>query len=115
MSEYSVVGRQVPYEDEGPMQTHYPESTVGGISAQDLAQQILVGMQSSIEAQVDWRIKQQGATKRTGIAGNEIPVILGSIGIGIPLMGIAAQTAGLAGLIVICVMLVMVNAVWARR
>ena len=114
MGEYSYGGRQSTFEDESSTPAPY-QPAIGGASAQDVAQQILVGMQSSIEAQVDWRLKQQDAGRRRGIAGNEIPVILGSIGIGVPLIAIAAGTSGLAGLIVICVMLITVNAVWAHR
>ncbi len=115
MSEYSVVEPQPADESGGSMRAAYPQATIEGVSAHDLAQQILVGMQSSIEAQVDWRLKQQAAGRRVGIAGNEIPVILGSIGIGVPLVAIAVSSAGLAGLVVVCVMLIAVNAVWARR
>jgi hypothetical protein len=42
-------------------------------------------------------------------------VILGSIGIAVPLTAIAGATAGLPGIIAICLMLIIINVVWATR
>jgi hypothetical protein len=44
-----------------------------------------------------------------------IPVVLGSLGLAIPLLGVAGGTAGLAGVLVVCVALVLVNAFALRR
>jgi hypothetical protein len=42
-----------------------------------------------------------------------IPLALGSLGIAIPLLGIAGGTAGLPGVIAVCIALVLINLFWA--
>jgi hypothetical protein len=113
MNEFSF-GAQPPRYDEEARSPYPAQYQPGAPSTQELAQQILMGMQHDIEAQIDWRLKQRQPRSR-GLAPSEIGVILGSIGIGVPLTAIAAASAGLAGLIVICLMLVAVNAAWAVR
>ena len=111
MNEISYGDQTQRYGDEShaPYPAQYPSDSV---ATQDLAQQILMGMQHDIEAQIDWRLKKQGAPGR-GFAPSEIGVILGSLGISIPLIAIAAASAGLAGIIVVAVMLVSINGAWA--
>jgi hypothetical protein len=43
------------------------------------------------------------------------PLVLGSLGLSIPLMAIAGGTAGLAGIVLVCVAIVTVNVVAMRR
>jgi hypothetical protein len=43
------------------------------------------------------------------------PVVLGSLGLAIPLLGVAGGTAGIAGVLVVCLALVLVNAFALRR
>jgi hypothetical protein len=86
----------------------------GAVSSQELAQQILMGMQRDIEAQIDWRL-QQRQRKSGRLDGSEIAVILGSAVFGIPLTAIAGDSAGLAGIVVIWVSLVLLNVAWAVR
>jgi hypothetical protein len=83
-------------------------------SSQELAQHILMGMQHDIEAQIDWRLQQRQGKSRS-IDQNEIGVILGSMGIGVPLTAIAGASAGFPGMLVIWVSLVLINVAWARR
>jgi len=117
MNDITYGGQPPRYEEEPRAAAPYgpPVQYQGGsVSSQELSQQILMGMQRDIEAQIDWRLKQrQGKTR--GLASSEIGVILGSIGIAIPLMAIAASAAGLPGLIVIAVMLISINGAWAAR
>jgi hypothetical protein len=43
------------------------------------------------------------------------PVVLGSLGLAIPLLGVAGGTVGIAGVLVVCLALVLVNAFVLRR
>jgi hypothetical protein len=90
------------------------EHTMATGSSQELAQKILMGMQHDIEAQIDWRLQQRQGKSRS-VDQNEIGVILGSVGIGVPLTAIAGAAAGLPAIIVIWVSLVLINLAWARR
>jgi uncharacterized membrane protein YtjA (UPF0391 family) len=40
---------------------------------------------------------------------------LGSLGIAIPLMGVAGGTAGFPGILVVCIAIVLVNLFWATQ
>jgi uncharacterized membrane protein YtjA (UPF0391 family) len=42
-----------------------------------------------------------------------IPLALGSLGLAIPLMGIAGGTAGFPGVLAVCIAIVLVNLFWA--
>jgi hypothetical protein len=42
-----------------------------------------------------------------------IPLALGSLGLSIPLMGIAGGLAGFPGILVVCIAIVLVNLLWA--
>lgn len=102
---------QQPMGEFGPQPASYPAVAA---EAQELAQLILTGMQRDIETQIDWRLQQQKSSRKD-VAGNELGLILGSIGIGVPLTAIAGAMAGLAGIVVIWVGLVLINAAWASR
>lgn len=83
-------------------------------STQELAQLILMGMQQDIDTRIDWRLQQQPRAKK-GMTGQEVGVILGTIGMGIPLTAIAAAGAGLPGIVLIWICLAAINLVWAVR
>lgn len=113
MNEGSYGSRNPGFEEGAAPRTPAPP-TGCSLATQELSQQILVGMQSSIEAQVDWRLQQRAAKSGSGSAKN-VGLILGSLGIGIPLMGIAGAFGGLPGIIAVCIMLISVNAAWASH
>jgi hypothetical protein len=91
------------------------QSADADLSTEDLSQRILMGMQRDIEAQIDWRLRQNAPSKPRTIEPNEIGVILGTIGIGVPLTAIAAASAGIAGIVVIWLALVLINIAWSLR
>jgi hypothetical protein len=80
-----------------------------------LAQLILMGMQQDIETQIDWRLQQRGVANKRVISNEEIGVILGSVGIAIPLTAIAAASAGFWGILVVWIGLVLINVAWSQR
>ena len=51
---------------------------------------------------------------RPGHNAPMIPVALGSLGIAIPLIAIAGSAAGLGGVLVVCMAIVLVNLFWAQ-
>jgi len=83
-------------------------------TSDELAQKILMGMQQGIEAQIDWRL-QKTKSGHGKIAGEEVGLILGSIGIGVPLTAIAAAGAGFPAILVVWIGLVLINLAWAVR
>jgi hypothetical protein len=113
MNEVSYGGQSSMSDREGGALLR-GEQGAGTASSQELAQQILMGMQRDIEAQIDWRLQQKQGKHRS-IDQNEIGVILGSAGIGVPLTAIAGASTGFPGILVIWISLVLINLAWARR
>jgi len=67
-----------------------------------------------LEAEIDRRVDQRMALQRRQPTSRSItPMVLGSLGIAIPLMGVAGGTAGAAGIIAVCIAIVLVNLFWA--
>jgi|GEM_PF-2044436 len=92
----------------------YVSADTGADVTHQLAQQILLGMQRDIEAQIDWKLQHR--TPGGGRVGTlEVGLILGSIGIGVPLTAIAGAVAGLPGLAIVWVAIVLINVAWAAR
>jgi hypothetical protein len=114
MSEPSYHGDRPPLTGETAPQL--PGQYAGyDLSTADLSQRILMGMQRDIEAQIDWRLRQAAPAKTRTIDPSEIGVILGTIGLGVPLTAIAAASAGIAGIVVIWIALALINVAWAQR
>jgi hypothetical protein len=60
---------------------------------------------------IEQRVAERPPARREG----EItPLVLGSLGLSIPLIAIAANFAGLAGVIAVCIAIVVVNAIAVR-
>ena len=60
---------------------------------------------------IERRLAERRPPRREGAI---TPLVLGSLGISIPLIAIAANFAGLAGVIAVCVAIVLVNVVAVR-
>jgi hypothetical protein len=114
MNEFSYPTPQaVDTEHAGSLPADQP---VGYLQSSDeIAQRILVGMQQGIDAQIDWRLRAAGKPDRAKISGEELSLILGSIGIGVPLTAISGALAGLPAIIVVWIGLVIINVAWAAR
>lgn len=61
---------------------------------------------------IEQRLEARRPARRQGAI---TPMVLGSLGLSIPLIAVAANYAGLAGVIAICVAIVLVNFFAARR
>jgi hypothetical protein len=72
-------------------------------------------MQRDIDARIDWSLQQRQPARRGTITGMELGLILGSIGTAIPITAIAAAAAGLAGIIIVWLGLVIINVAWSMR
>lgn len=67
-----------------------------------------------VEALVE-KIERRLGERRAAPRPVVTPLVLGSLGISIPLIGVAANFAGLAGVIAVCVAVVLVNLIATRR
>ena len=109
MNEFTYAGTQAGTSDDvNRLLATQPAVT------DELAQKILMGMQHDIEAQIDWRLQQRGASRKR-LDSQETGLILGSIGIGVPLTAIAGALTGLAGIVVVWIALTLINVAWAAR
>lgn len=64
-----------------------------------------------VEKQLELRSRRVGQPEHRMVT----PLILGSLGLAIPLLAIAGAAAGLAGIALVCVAIVSVNVVSMRR
>jgi uncharacterized membrane protein YtjA (UPF0391 family) len=83
---------------------------VGPALEPQLVERFVDRLESEIDRRVDQRLAQQ---RRPVRSGSVTPMVLGSLGIAIPLMGVAGGTAGAAGIIAVCIAIVLVNLFWA--
>ena len=99
------------------------QETASPASREALAQSFLARVQRDIDEQVDFRVKQQLATSRPTqtTASSQTPqsaqlaMALGSMGIAIPLTAIAGGIAGLPGIIIVWLGLILINVAWTQR
>jgi hypothetical protein len=84
---------------------------------QELEPQLVDRFADRMEQEIDRRARELAAQRRPSPANNApmIPLALGSLGIAIPLLGIAGGTAGFPGVIAVCIAIVLVNLLWATR
>ena len=82
---------------------------------QELEPQLVDRFADRVETEIDRRARELAARRRPAHNAPMIPLALGSLGIAIPLLGIAGGTAGLAGVIAVCIAIVLVNLLWATR
>jgi uncharacterized membrane protein len=82
----------------------------------ELEPQLVDRFADRIEAEIDRRASEKAARQRPRSPGahhgNMIPLALGSLGLSIPLMGIAGGIGGLPGIIAVCIAIVLVNLMW---
>jgi hypothetical protein len=77
----------------------------------ELEPQLVESFVDKIEAEIDRRVDARLASQRpTHSGGVPLAVPLGSLGIGIPLVGAAGGTAGTTGVFLACLAIVLVNA-----
>ena len=80
----------------------------------DLEPQLVDRFADRVEAEIDRRAREKGLSQRRPRQPEvNLPLALGSLGISIPLMGIAGGIGGLPGIIAVCVAIVLVNLLWA--
>ena len=83
---------------------------------EELEPQLVDRFADRIEEEIDRRASEKAARQRPRSPGHNAPMIplaLGSLGLAIPLMGIAGGTAGFPGVLVVCIAIVLVNLFWA--
>ena len=75
-----------------------------------LEPELIEGFVDKIDAEIDRRVDARLAQQRRPHRSPSLAVPLGSLGIAIPLIGAAGGTAGLGGVLVVCIAIVLVNA-----
>lgn len=84
---------------------------------EELEPQLVDRFADRIEREIDRRARERSALEHPRSSGHHgapmIPLALGSLGLAIPLLAIASTQAGLGGVIVVCIALVLVNYFWA--
>jgi hypothetical protein len=84
---------------------------------EELEPQLVDRFADRIEAEIDRRASEKAALQRPRSPGHRgapmIPLALGSLGLAIPLLGVAGGTAGFPGVLVVCIAIVLVNFFWA--
>lgn len=94
------------------------QAAVDPAAAEQQAQAFLARVQRDIDEQVDLRVQQRlGKVKgnKGGISNQEKELMLGSMGIGIPLTLFAGYFAQLPGIIIVWLAIVLINVAWAQR
>jgi hypothetical protein len=84
----------------------------------ELEPQLVDRFVDRVEQEIERRAQELAASRpRKNPPHNApmIPLALGSLGLAIPLMGIAGGTAHLPGIIAVCIAIVLVNLLWAIR
>ena len=81
----------------------------------ELEPQLVDRFADKVEQEIERRAQELAARQRRPPAHNApmIPLALGSLGIAIPLLGIAGGTAGFPGVLAVCIAIVLVNLLWA--
>lgn len=79
---------------------------------QELDPELVDAFVERIERRLDERLREAAPAPRG--RGEEFVIALVSLGVAIPMLGIAAGTAGLPGVVAVCAALVLVNLVVRR-
>ena len=84
---------------------------------QELEPQLVEKFVDRVEREIDRRAQEVAARRRPMPSSPHkmTPLVLGSLGIAIPLMGIAGGTAGFPGVLAVCIAIVLVNFFWATQ
>lgn len=79
--------------------------------------ELVAGFLDRIEGEVDRRVDERVARRvpQASDRGASIPIVLGSLGLSIPLLAVAGGAAGLAGIALVCLAIVLVNLAALRR
>ena len=77
-------------------------------------EELIAGFLDRIDREIDRRVDERVARKLPRKKGHGHSIALPSLGIAIPLIAIAGGTAGLAGVIAVCIAIVLVNVIHAR-
>ena len=103
-----------------PELRHELEATLAARAevGQELEPQLVDRFADKVEQEIERRAQELAQRRRRPSHGHNAPMIplaLGSLALAIPLLGIAGGTAGLSGVIAVCVAIVLVNLFWATR
>ena len=80
-----------------------------------LVEQFVDRLEKEIDRRIDERLAERGGRRHTPVYHSPTGMALGSLALAIPLLGVAGGLAGLGGVIIVCLAIVIVNAMWAQR
>ena len=78
----------------------------------ELEPQLIDQFLARMEAEIDRRVAERATPQRQRPRPIPLALPLGSLGIAIPLVGAAGGIAGLAGVIAVCIAIVLVNVIY---
>ena len=121
MNEVSYEGMRRPEAVRDLSQALTAQHVADPAATEELARNFLARVQRDVDEQVDLRVQQQLATWQ-GAKGpskkqreHATELMLGSLGIGVPLTLFAGIFGGIWGIVVVWIGLVIINVAWARR
>ena len=83
-------------------------------TGEELEPHLVEQFAEKVEAEIERRARELAGRQRRPREHRPItPLVLGSLGIGIPLIGAAGGTAGPTGVIAVCIAIVLINLFWA--
>ena len=80
-----------------------------------LVEQFVERMEKEIDRRIDERLAERRPQRPPVPWGSPTPMVLGSLALAIPLLAIAGENAGSWGVLLVCLAIVLVNAMWANR
>lgn len=105
-------GRETPLPRDQLEATVNARLELGSELEPQLIEGFLERTGKAIDARVDARLAERGGSDRH-VPNPAVGVVLGSLGIGIPLTGAAGGTVGIAGILVVWIGIVLVNFAYA--
>jgi hypothetical protein len=102
--------------EEGSLK-HELEATIAARQemGRELEPELVEQFVDKVEQEIDRRAQELARQRRPEHPVVNLPLALGSLGIAIPLMGIAGGIAKLSGIIAVCIAIVLVNLLWTIR
>ena len=85
-----------------------------GELGEELEPQLVDRFADKLEEEIERRAADLAKRRQPAEHHSVTPLVLGSLGIGIPLIAIAGDKGGATGVIAVCIALVLMNVLWAR-
>jgi hypothetical protein len=81
----------------------------------ELVERFVDRLEQEMDRRIDERLAQRSRHRGPAATMSSTGMALGSLALAIPLLGVAGGTAGFPGILMVCLAIVLVNAMWAYR